>query len=144
MQRQAKLDEHYQNGLVALNNGDYERARAHFQYVLQPDPGNSLAAQGLAEAEARLVAETHSYFGRAIAHRNSVPTGPECLYRAELTGGRQQPTQLRALDRDYRAAEVEAMLFDSLYNAGMAFLNRRRSKKESSTWIRPLPYVRWT
>ena len=56
-QRQTTLDGHYQNGLIALNNGDYERARAHFQYVLQLDPNNTLASQGLTEADARLVVQ---------------------------------------------------------------------------------------
>lgn len=124
-QRQTTLEGHYQNGLLALNNGDYERARAHFQYVLQLDPGNTFAAQGLAEADARLVVQP-------TPTSEAMQSLTEVLYEQALTAYTAKSwtdaasvlTQLRALDREYRAAEVETMLFESLYNAGMAFLEQ--------------------
>lgn len=143
-QRQATLDEHYQNGLVALNNGDYERARAHFQYVLRLDPGNSLAAQGLAEAEARLVAKPTPTSEAVQSLTEILFQQAQSAYTAQnWTEAASSLTQLRALDRDYRAAEVEAMLFDSLYNAGMAFLEQEQLEEgifylDQAVALRPL------
>lgn len=124
-QRQAMLNAHYQSGLQALNNGDYERARAHFQYVLYLDPGNSLAAQGLAEAQARLVV-------KPTPTSEAVQSLTEILFEQARAAYEAQSwaeaaatlTQLRALDREYRVTEVESLLFESLYNAGMTFLEQ--------------------
>jgi len=52
--RQAVVDTHYDAGIVALNDGRYERAVSEFHYVLQLDPDHVLAEQGVAEARARL------------------------------------------------------------------------------------------
>jgi len=143
-QRQATLDEHYQNGLVALNNGDYERARAHFQYVLQLDPGNTLASQGIAEADARLVVQP-------TPTSEAVQSLTEVLFEQarsahaaqDWTGAASTLTQLRALDLDYRATEVEEMLFESLYNAGVAFLEENQLEEgifylDQAVALRPL------
>lgn len=143
-QRQATLDEHYQNGLIALNNGDYDRARAHFQYILQLDPGNSLAAQGLAEAQARLVVKPTPTSEAVQSLTEILFEQARAAYEAQAwTDAASTLTQLRALDRDYHAADVEAMLFESLYNAGMAFLEQDQLEEgifylDQAVALRPL------
>jgi len=143
-QRQATLDEHYQNGLVALNNGDYERARAHFQYVLQLDPGNTLASQGMAEADARLVVQPTPTSEAVQSLTEVLFEQARSAYAAQdWTGAASTLTQLRALDLDYRATEAEEMLFESLYNAGVAFLEENQLEEgifylDQAVALRPL------
>ncbi len=143
-QRQSTLDEHYQNGLIALNNGDFERAQAHFQYVLQLDPGNTLAAQGLAEAQARLVVKPTPTSEAVQSLTEILFEQARSAYSAKSwTDAASTLTQLRALDQEYRASEVEAMLFESLYNAGMAFLDQNQLEEgifylDQAVALRPL------
>lgn len=123
-QRQATLEAHYQAGLTALNEGRFERAVSEFQYVLQLDPTNGLAQQGLTEANARLNVQPTptSEAEQSLA---------ELLLERARTAYAQQDwdtvinhlTQLRRLDLDYERPEVEELLFYSLYNAGMALLD---------------------
>ncbi|NLE99937.1 MAG: hypothetical protein GX601_03075, partial [Anaerolineales bacterium] len=129
-QRQALAEEHYTKALNRLDAGEYEFAIAEFEYVLKLNPAHPLAAQGIAEAQAR------------IAQRTPVPTptsevrelAADDLYRQsvaryqaeEWTEAAAILTQLRALDASYRADEVKEMLFESLYRAGMSRLDEDR------------------
>jgi tetratricopeptide (TPR) repeat protein len=123
-QRQELAEEHYWAGIERLDSGDYERAIAEFKYVLELDPNYTLAEQGIAEAE------------RGIAARPTPTTEPQeditdMLYRqavAHYEAGQWRDaaavlTQLRPLDSAYEAEEIEAMLFTSLYEAGVALLD---------------------
>ncbi len=118
-----EAEEHYQAGLERLNQGNFELAQAEFEYALKLDPGHALAGQGIAEAEAGL---------RVDPTPTRKPEEPitDDLYRqarAHYEAERWQEaaaalTSLRQLDADYRAEEVEDMLFESRYEAGMALL----------------------
>jgi tetratricopeptide (TPR) repeat protein len=129
-QRLVVVNEHYTKGLDRLDAGEYELAIAEFEYVLKLDPDHPLADQGIAEARAR------------IAQRTPVPTptseirelAADDLYEQSLAYYQAEDwgeavavlTQLRVLDATYRTDDVKEMLFESLYNAGMARLDEDR------------------
>ena len=119
-QRLNRVEQHYTAGTHALNAGHYERAAAEFEYVLQLDAGHALAGQGVAEARARLAVKptptlevVQSLTEQLLAQANTSYTAEDWVATARTL------TQLRALDPGYAQAEVEAMLFTSLYNAGV-------------------------
>ncbi len=123
-QRQATIQEHYQAGLEAMNAGEYEMARAHFRYILRLDPDNAMAKQGIAEVESRLAARPTptSEVVRPLA--DQLWEKAKAAYDEERwEEAASLLTQLRSLDAEYHADEVEEMLFRSLYNAGMALLD---------------------
>ena len=142
--RQELAEQHYRAGLEHLDNGEYELAIAEFEYVLELDPDNPFAPQGIAEAKARLAdiptptVETYEIvaedlYRKAVAH-----------YEAEeWEQAVSVLSQLRALDPDYEADSVEEMLFHSLYNAGMALLDEDRFEEgifylDRAVALRPL------
>lgn len=146
--RQAAIEEHYRRGLERLDQGEFELAIAEFEYVLKLDPENILARQGLAEAQARLrqratlVPTPTSEMVRIVA---------EDLYQKALEHYQAQQwadaaavfTQLRALDPTYRSADVQDMLFTSLYRAGMDALAEDRFEEgifylDQAIALRPL------
>jgi tetratricopeptide (TPR) repeat protein len=118
-----EVERHYATGLQHLDDGSYQLAEAEFDYVLRLDPGHSGAEQGLAEVEARVNADPTP---------TKKPEEPiaEQLYREALShyeAERWQEaasvlTTLRQLDPDHEPEQVEAMLFESRYEAGMALL----------------------
>jgi hypothetical protein len=120
-----EAEQHYQTGLERLDEGRYELARSEFEYALQLNPDHPLAKQGIAEAEAALRVDP-----------TPTPTGePEepitdQLFRqarAHYEAGRWQDaaaalTSLHQLDPDYEVEQVDEMLFESRYQAGMELL----------------------
>jgi tetratricopeptide (TPR) repeat protein len=118
-----EAEQHYQAGLERLDQGSFELALAEFEYVLQIDPDHPLAEQGIAEAEARLKPDptptanpqepiTATVYREALGH-----------YEAERwQDAAAALTSLRQIDPEYKAAQVEEMLFESLYQAGTALL----------------------
>jgi len=144
---QRRLDlaeEHYRAGLERLEAGEYDLAVAEFEYVLELQPEHPFAEQGITEAQTRNVVlptpTTETYeivvddlYQKAAAH-----------YEA----GRWEEaiavfTQVRVLDPAYEAEAVEEMLFTSLYNAGMAFLEEDRFEEgvfylDQAVALRPL------
>lgn len=122
-QRLAVQEDHYTAGIQALNDGRFERAAAEFEYVLQLAPGHALAQQGLAEARTRLAVKptptleaVQSLTEQLLQQARDAYIGQDWVATARTL------TQLRALDAAYAREEVEEMLFESLYNAGIAFL----------------------
>jgi TolB protein len=118
-----EAEQHYRAGLERLDQGNFELALAEFEYVLKIDPNHPLAEQGIAEAEAGLQPDP------------TPTTEPEepvavTLYRegvAHYEAERWEEaaaalTSLRQIDPAYQAQQVEEMLFDSRYRAGMALL----------------------
>ncbi len=118
-----EVQQHYETGLRHLDDGNYQLAEAEFDYVLQIEPRHSGAEQGLVEIEARLKADPTP---------TKKPEEPiaEQLYReaaSHVEAERWQEaasvlTSLRQLDPAYKPEQVEDMLFQSRYQAGMALL----------------------
>jgi len=122
-QRLAVLDEHYAAGIQALNEGRFERAAAEFEYVLQLDAGHKLAQQGLAEARARLAVKPTPTLEAVQSLTEQLLQQARDAYAAQdWVATARTLTQLRALDATFAQQQVEEMLFKSLYNAGIAFL----------------------
>ncbi len=122
--RQETIQAHYEAGIAALNEGSFERAIAEFEYVLQIDPGYVLAQQGLAEARARLEAKPTPTSEAAISLAEQLLEQARASYaEQDWVATARTLTQLRALDSTYAQDEVEDMLFTSLYNAGIAYLD---------------------
>ena len=128
--RQAVIEEHYQSGVQALNEGKYELARANFQYVLKLEENHTLARQGLAESDLRLEAKPTptSEAQQSLAKQRQEQLEELWAQAASAYEAEDWPsaastlTQLRALDAEYRSEEVEERLFTSVYNAGKAYL----------------------
>jgi len=121
--REAILEEHYQAGLVALNEGRYERASAEFQYILQLEPGHALAQQGLNEARIRLEVKPTPTLEAAQSLADQLLEQAKASHVAEdWVATARTLTQLRSLDPALEQQAVEDMFFDSLYRAGQAFL----------------------
>jgi tetratricopeptide (TPR) repeat protein len=118
-----EVERHYQAGLERLDAGNLELARAEFEYVLQIDPKHALAQQGIAEVEVQ---------SRPDPTATAEPEGPisDSVYREAMEhyeAERWQDaaatlTSLRQIDPQYKAEQVEEMLFESRYQAGMALL----------------------
>jgi len=118
-----EAERHYQTGLQRLDEGNYELAEAEFEYVLQIDPGHTQAEQGLAQVEEELKADPTP---------TKKPEEPitEALYREAQSHYEAEKwqeaaatlTSLRQIDPTYEAEQVEGMLFESRYRAGMALL----------------------
>lgn len=139
-------EQHYQTGLKRLDMGEYELAIAEFEYVLELNPDHLTASQGISEARARIAAiptptiETETYeivvddlYQNAVAHYEE----------EDWEGAIAVLTQLRVLDPTYAAENAEEMLFTSLYNAGMAFLEEDRFEEgvfylDQAVALRPL------
>lgn len=114
---------HYTAGLQALNEGRFERAVAEFQYVLQLNPEHALAEQGLSEARARLAVKPTPTLEAVVSLAAQLLEQARASFAQEdWVATARTLTQLRALDPDYNQETVEDMLFTSLYNAGIAFL----------------------
>ncbi len=121
--REAVIESHYQAGIEALNAGNQERAVAEFKYVLQLKPDHTLAEQGLAEANTRLQVKPTPTLEAVISMAEQLLMQAEAAYEAEdWVSAARTLTQLRALDPEYEQAQVEEMLFTSLYNAGTHYL----------------------
>jgi tetratricopeptide (TPR) repeat protein len=147
--RETLAEQHYQKGLQRLDAGEFELAIAEFEYVLKLDPHHPTAAEGVATARER---------------RDTIPTTTPTVEATEVytfdVGGLYQEafthyeageweeaieklTQVRVLDPAYQSGEVEKMLFNSLYNAGMALLENERFEKgvfylDQAVALRPL------
>ncbi|MFP4344809.1 MAG: hypothetical protein ACLFU8_08960 [Anaerolineales bacterium] len=129
-ERQTTLQEHYEDGLRALNDGQYELARANFEWVLQLQPDHAQAQEGLLTAEAQLVvvptptSEAEEALGEAHEAQAAqrLAEAQEAYAGGDWTTAANALTQLRALDSEYYQEEVEALLYESLHNAGMEAL----------------------
>lgn len=122
--RETVIDEHYQAGITALNEGRFERAVAEFGYVLQLAPDHALAQEGLAEAQTRLEVKPTPTLEAAQSLAEKLLEQAEASYEQEdWVNTARTLTQLRALDPAHEQARVEEMLFTSLFNAGQAYLD---------------------
>ncbi len=123
--RAATIETHYQNGLKALNEGQFQRSISEFQYVLQLDPQHVGARQGLATANDRLSVKPTPTSEVAQSIAGQLLTQAQTAYQNKnWTEAANTLTQLRALDSSYNQTAVEEMLFNSLYNAGKEFMDK--------------------
>ncbi len=140
-------EERYQKGLKRLNAGEHELAIAEFEYVLELDPDHRLARRGADEARARLDQLAALPTPTSVTHELVT----DDLYQRAISRYESERwedtvavlTQLRVLDPEYLPAEVEEMLFISLYNAGLALLAEDRYEEgvfylDQAVAMRPL------
>jgi tetratricopeptide (TPR) repeat protein len=122
------IAQRYLVGLQKLDAGEYELAIDEFDYILRIDPDHAFAKQGVEEAEERIAARptpTPEFNPEQIVkdlYQNAV----EQYQAEEWADAAATLTQVRAIDPAYEAQAVEDMLFNSLYNAGMASLAEDR------------------
>jgi tetratricopeptide (TPR) repeat protein len=122
------IAQRYLLGLQKLDTGEYELALDEFDYILSVDPDHTFAKQGVEEAEARIAARptpTPEYNPEQIV-KDLYQKALEQYQAEEWTDVAATLTQVRAVDPTYEAQAVEDMLFNSLYNAGMALLAEDR------------------
>lgn len=120
----AVADDHYQEGLSHLDAGEYTQAIREFERALEIKPGHPLASQGLAEAQARLAAlPTPTIETTTDVAGELFQEGKTAYEEQNWDLAIQILSQLRAFAPDYDRETVEDMLFESLYNQGMALLN---------------------
>ncbi|MCU0522729.1 MAG: hypothetical protein MUF84_18830, partial [Anaerolineae bacterium] len=123
--REAALEEHYQAGIVALNEGRAERAAAEFAYVLEQEPSHALAEQGLNEARIRLEVKPTPTLEAAQSLADLLLEQARTSYDGEdWVATARTLTQLRSLDPSFNQEAVEEMLFESLYRAGQDYLTQ--------------------
>ncbi|MDF1513698.1 MAG: hypothetical protein P1S60_07815 [Anaerolineae bacterium] len=123
MKRTQIVAQHYDSGIAALNNGNFELAAAEFDYILQIDSGNALAQQGLSEARIRLeVKPTPTSEAAQSLAEQLLEQARTSFEGGDWVTTARTLTQLRALDPAFSQSEVEEMLFTSLYNAGIDYL----------------------
>jgi tetratricopeptide (TPR) repeat protein len=121
--RVALIEQHYQAGIEALNDGRFERALAEFEYVLAAEADHALAEQGVAEARARLVVKPTPTLEVVQSVADELLVQAQASYDGEdWVAAARTLTQLRALDPLHEQEPVEQMLFQSLYRAGQAYL----------------------
>jgi len=143
-QRQETAEQHYQAGLQRLDAGEYELAIAEFEYVLELEPDHPFAQQGIAEAQTRSTARPTPTSETYEIVVDDLYQEAEARYEAEQwTEASAVLFQLRVLDPAYEAENVEEMLFNSLYNAGMNLLEQDRFEEgifylDQAVALRPL------
>jgi outer membrane protein assembly factor BamD (BamD/ComL family) len=121
--RATLIEQHYQAGIRALNDGRFERAQAEFEYVLAAETDHALARQGVAEARARLVVQPTPTLEVAQSVAELLLDQAQTSYQEQdWVAAARTLTQLRALDALYEQESVEQMLFESLYQAGQGYL----------------------
>lgn len=120
------IQEQYSLGLLDLENERFERARQRFEYIIRLDPSFPEAPNRLAEALLGL----NKPYPTATPPR-ATPT-PNTSPAAEILQSAQQAYQnrewsqaielllsLRAKDPDFRAVEVDGLMYASLRNRGV-------------------------
>jgi tetratricopeptide (TPR) repeat protein len=139
-------EDHYRLGLERLDAGEFELALAEFEYALQLDPSHPLAAQGIAEAQARIASRpTPTPFPTADVNieEELYAQGLAAFEVRDWSGTVAALSQLRAFAPEYETASVEEMLFTSLYNEGLSLLGSDRLEEgifhlDQAQEIRPL------
>jgi tetratricopeptide (TPR) repeat protein len=117
------IQEHYDAGIAALNNGNFELAAAEFDFILQIDQNHALAQQGLLEARARLeVKPTPTSEAAQSLAEQLLEQAQTSFANEDWVATARTLTQLRALDPGFTQEEVEEMLFTSLSKAGELYL----------------------
>ncbi len=125
-ERQQKVAaEHYQLGLEAFSAGDYAKAVAEFEYALKLDPNNQLVKTALEQARSAYeFSLTPTPVNVEEQLQRLYDEGRAAYVAGDWVTAARVLAQLRALDGTYRQPDVNDMLFNALYNAGMSQLNQ--------------------
>jgi Tol biopolymer transport system component/tetratricopeptide (TPR) repeat protein len=116
---------HYQSGLERLEDGHFELAIAEFEYALELNPDHSFASQGVSEAQTRKATiPTPTTEVYEIVAQDLLLQGREHFEAERWQDAVSVLTQLRSLDSTIEPDEVEDMLFQSLYRAGIQLLDQ--------------------
>lgn len=118
---------HYQRGVAYLAEGNNELAHAELEMALRLDPNNAEAAARLAEAQKALDGEANP----TPAVREEVGQLYMDDLRAAYRAGNwprvlELADLLRSVDPTYQRDQVEDMLFDALYESGLALVSEGR------------------
>ncbi len=120
-----EVESHYQTGLERLDEGNYQVAKAQFEYVLQLDAEHVGARQGLVEAEAQLTIEPTPIVDPGDSVMDELYAEARSHYEADdWQEAAAVLTSMRQIDPDYMSDDVEEMLFQSRYRAGMTLLEQ--------------------
>ncbi|HET7010212.1 MAG TPA: hypothetical protein VFI11_05505 [Anaerolineales bacterium] len=119
------VEEQFQLGLQDLDSGRFEIARQRFEYVIRLDPAYPLAAEKLAAALVGMNAPLATFAPVATPTPNLAPV--EDLFAQALAAYEKQDWDttidtllaIRAKDPDYRAVEVDGMMYSALRNRGL-------------------------
>lgn len=132
-----ELEEQYQLGLTDFSNGDYERARQRFEYILSQDPNHARAIEMLARTLAVLQATATPTPITPTPTPTLTPT-PDLRAVEELFAQARSHMQaqewdaaistlltLRQRDPAYRAVDVDSMLYVAFRYRGVEKLLTR-------------------
>ena len=119
------VDEQFQLGLEDLDAGRFELARQRFEYVIRLDPTYPQVAEKLAAALVGMNAPVATIAPVATPTPNLAPV--EDLFVQALAAYENQEWDvvidtllaLRAKDAEYRAIEVDGMMYAALRNRGL-------------------------
>ena len=122
--------EHYQKGVVHMNEGDLELAIAEFELVLQLDPQSQDALGSLSEVRRQLEVkpsptpmlqqETKAAFFGEISAAYAESDWEEVFGTSD---------RLLALDPAYQREAVDAMLFEAFRASGLESIEQNRMKE---------------
>jgi tetratricopeptide (TPR) repeat protein len=119
--------EHYQKGLEQLAVENYELARAEFELALQLDANNREAALKLAEVNVRLSSQATPT--SALRHQTAVLLYNEArdLYnKGDWEGVISRLEQVQVLEAEYEREQVEQLLVEAYYKAGLRLVDENR------------------
>lgn len=122
---QEQADEQFRLGVEDLEAGRYEIARQRFEYVINLNPSYPGAPERLAEALLNLNQPTSAPTVAATATPNLAPVedlfsqAQQALQNSEWTLAIETLLTLRAKDMDYRAVDVDGMMYLALRNRGI-------------------------
>lgn len=134
----ADLKNQYDLGLADLAAGRYELANKRFEYILSLDPNYPGAAEKLIQTKVNLqITPTVTPLPLPTAVATPLVTTPQENPGSILALAQQSQaaknwddvilklTQVRALDPNYEAAQVDQMLFAALRNRGVARIDAK-------------------
>ena len=122
---QTQVQSHFNRGQAHLESGDYERAKAEFNYALSLDPNFIEARQALSEAEGLLASAPPKPTSAAQSSAAVIlfNQAQEQVSQKQWAVAVQSLTQLRGLDNSYETSQVSDMLYTAYYQLGLQQLS---------------------
>lgn len=139
--RREAASQHYARGMAHIQADRYELAIAEFEMALQLDPLVQGAQVRLVEAQRRLLpTPTPTPQPEAPLTEQLYAQGLSCYDNGDWEGALDALEELRAVEPEYEAKQVEAMLYDIFYQRGQALAaedrleEALRSFDQALTW----------